>query len=53
MSRVVITGLGLVSSIGNNVSETWDNLIAGDDALEAELNEINNCPSKALSLIHI
>ncbi len=34
MSRVVITGLGLVSSIGNNVSETWDNLIAGKSGIK-------------------
>ena len=34
MSRVVITGLGLVSSIGNNVSETWDNLITGKSGIK-------------------
>ena len=28
MRRVVITGLGLLTSIGNNVKETWDNLIS-------------------------
>ncbi len=27
--RVVITGLGLVSPVGNNVGEAWDNLLAG------------------------
>jgi 3-oxoacyl-[acyl-carrier-protein] synthase II len=27
--RVVITGLGVVSPIGNTVAEFWDNLIAG------------------------
>jgi 3-oxoacyl-[acyl-carrier-protein] synthase II len=27
--RVVVTGLGLVSPLGNNVAETWDGLIAG------------------------
>ncbi len=27
--RVVITGLGLVSPVGNTVAEGWDNLIAG------------------------
>jgi len=27
--RVVITGLGLVSPVGNSVAEGWDNLVAG------------------------
>ena len=28
MRRVVITGLGLLTSIGSSVKETWDNLIS-------------------------
>ncbi|MCX7169615.1 MAG: beta-ketoacyl-ACP synthase II [Proteobacteria bacterium] len=27
--RVVVTGLGIVSPVGNTISEAWDNLIAG------------------------
>ena len=27
--RVVITGLGIVSPVGNNVEETWQNILAG------------------------
>ena len=27
--RVVVTGMGIVSSLGNTVSETWDGLLAG------------------------
>ena len=27
--RVVVTGLGIVSPLGNNVAETWDGLISG------------------------
>ena len=27
--RVVVTGLGLVSPVGNSVTEAWDNLLAG------------------------
>lgn len=29
LRRVVVTGLGTVSPIGNNVSETWDNAVKG------------------------
>lgn len=29
--RVVITGLGVVSSVGNNLSEFWDSLVQGRD----------------------
>ena len=28
-SRVVVTGLGLVTPVGNNVDETWENILAG------------------------
>ena len=27
--RVVITGMGCISPLGNSVKETWDNLVAG------------------------
>lgn len=27
--RVVVTGLGMVSPVGNTVAETWDNILAG------------------------
>ena len=27
--RVVVTGLGLISPVGNSVATAWDNLIAG------------------------
>ncbi len=29
MRRVVITGLGMVSPVGNDVASSWDNLVAG------------------------
>ena len=29
MKRVVVTGIGLISSIGNNLESTWNNLILG------------------------
>ncbi len=33
--RVVVTGLGLVSPVGNSVAEGWDNLIAGRSGIGA------------------
>src|SRR5574339_1185727 len=27
--RVVVTGLGCISPVGNNVKETWDSILAG------------------------
>ncbi|MDE2397700.1 MAG: beta-ketoacyl-ACP synthase II [Burkholderiales bacterium] len=32
--RVVVTGLGLVSPVGNRVAEGWDNLIAGRSGID-------------------
>ena len=29
MKRVVVTGLGAITPMGNNVSEFWDNLVNG------------------------
>ncbi len=29
MRRVVVTGIGLVSPVGNNVAESWENTVAG------------------------
>ncbi len=31
--RVVITGLGTINPVGNTVSETWDNLLAGQSGV--------------------
>ncbi|MDD2948678.1 MAG: beta-ketoacyl synthase N-terminal-like domain-containing protein, partial [Rugosibacter sp.] len=31
--RVVVTGLGLVSPVGNSVPEAWENIIAGKSGI--------------------
>ena len=33
MKRIVVTGLGLLSSIGDNVDKTWNNLISGESGI--------------------
>ena len=33
--RVVVTGLGCVTPVGNSVSESWDNLLAGRSGITA------------------
>jgi len=29
LKRVVVTGLGALTPVGNNVAETWENLVKG------------------------
>ena len=29
LKRVVVTGLGAITPLGNNVEETWKNIVAG------------------------
>lgn len=31
--RVVVTGLGIVSAVGHNLKETWDNILAGKSGI--------------------
>ena len=33
-NRVVVTGIGAVSGIGNNIDETWDSLVAGRHGID-------------------
>ena len=45
MRRVVITGLGLLTSIGNNADDTWDNLIH----LKSGIKKIRHFDTEGLS----
>lgn len=45
MRRIVVTGLGLLSSIGNNYDQTWSNLIEGKSGVK----KINNFDTSDLS----
>ncbi|PPR46911.1 MAG: 3-oxoacyl-[acyl-carrier-protein] synthase 2 [Alphaproteobacteria bacterium MarineAlpha5_Bin9] len=38
MRRVVVTGMGLVTSIGNNVKDTWENLLACKSGIKKIVN---------------
>ncbi|MEO0278519.1 MAG: beta-ketoacyl synthase N-terminal-like domain-containing protein, partial [candidate division WOR-3 bacterium] len=33
LRRVVVTGVGVISPIGNNVKEFWNNLLAGENGI--------------------
>ena len=45
MKRVVVTGLGLLTSIGNNTEDTWNNLIN----LKSGIKKINHFDTDGLS----
>ena len=43
--RVVITGLGTINPLGNNVTDTWDKLIKGESGIDTITSfEINELP---------
>lgn len=39
MKRVVVTGIGLVTPIGNSVKSSWDALLAGKSGIQAYHND--------------
>lgn len=54
MKRVVITGMGLMTSIGNNLTTSWANLIAGKSGLKKipeSLFDTNDLASKIAGYI--
>lgn len=47
MKRVVVTGLGVVSPLGNDVSTMWDRLLKGDNAIDMLTKiDIDQYPAK-------
>jgi 3-oxoacyl-[acyl-carrier-protein] synthase II len=47
MRRVVITGMGMVTSLGTNVDTTWNNLIAGKSGLRlSQQCDLTDIPAK-------
>ncbi len=53
MRRIAITGMGLLSSIGNNKNITWDNLIKGKSGIKKiEHFDVSNLPAKIAGYIN-
>ena len=47
MRRVVVTGIGLLTSLGNNVSDSWNNLLKCKSGIKKITNfEVNDLPCK-------
>jgi len=40
--RVVVTGLGCVSPVGNTVAESWANLLAGQPGIETPSERVRS-----------
>ena len=52
MRRVVVTGLGLLTSIGDNVDKTWSNLISGRSGIKSiSTFETEDLPCKIAGFI--
>ncbi len=53
MRRVVVTGMGLLTSIGNNKEKTWDNLINLKSGIKKiEQFDVSNLPAKIAGYIN-
>lgn len=52
MRRVVITGLGMVSPLGNGVGRSWDGLISGKSGVRSiEHFDVSDIPAKVAAMI--
>ena len=53
MRRVVVTGMGLLTSLGNNKDTTWDNLINTKSGIK-KINhfDVSNLPSKIAAYVN-
>ena len=50
--RVVVTGLGLITPLGNDVSSSWDSCINGKSGITTFDNSIKNSPVTIGGRIH-
>lgn len=52
MERVVITGMGIVSPLGNNIQTYWNNLINGESGIsEIETFDVSNHKTKIAGIV--
>ena len=50
--RVVVTGLGMLSPVGNTVKDSWDNIVAGKSGIsKIEHFDTTNYSSKIAGLV--
>ena len=50
--RVVVTGMGLISPLGNSVNESWSNCIKGCSGISENVVNLENMPIKVGGRIH-
>ncbi len=50
--RVVVTGMGLISPLGNSVNESWSNCIQGCSGISENVVDLENIPVKVGGRIH-
>ena len=42
--RVVVTGMGLISTLGNSVNESWSNCIKGCSGISENVVDLEDMP---------
>ena len=50
--RVVVTGMGLISPLGNSVNESWSNCIKGSSGISENVVDLEDMPIKVGGRIH-
>ena len=50
--RVVVTGMGLISPLGNSVNESWSNCIQGCSGISENVVDLEDMPIKVGGRIH-
>ena len=53
MRRVVVTGMGLVTSLGCGVKVNWDRLLAGESGIRSiQSFDVSDLPAKIAGQVH-
>ena len=52
MRRVVVTGFGMISPLGNDVNSTWQNLVSGQSGISPiDHFDVSTFPTKFAGLV--